>query len=331
MNLNAGLKRLRRKLGWSARYFAPIREVVEPPLRMWRFERDRRARAKRYHGADWAFEPRSDIVQQIDRDGFAIVRNAIDPAKLLDIRQQTEALLDSGSALLPVSRDSARNSEDFGATSMYLSAGELRLGQDYFRRHANYVSVANPLVTCPATVAAAFHPLLADIAWSYLGCVPAIGGMNLRKSYSNALPTLDTLFFHVDPNSPRFLKFFFYLQDVDMNGGPFSFVRGSHKKRFPGWKRKIRWTQEEMETAYGRDQICYLTANRGDLLIADTNGFHRGTKVISTDRLMLTVDYVVHEELGGTQDRSLFQLPRTVYESLPRKQQAVADYLQVVL
>lgn len=65
----------------------------------------------------------------------------------------------------------------------------------------------------------------------------------------------------------------------------------------------------------------YLTAN---------DGFHRGTKVASRDRVMLTADYVVHKEFYGTQDVSLFQLPSSEYQNLSPREQALADFLRVV-
>ncbi|MCZ6617808.1 MAG: phytanoyl-CoA dioxygenase family protein, partial [Gammaproteobacteria bacterium] len=116
------------------------------------------------------------------------------------------------------------------------------------------------------------------------------------------------------------VKFFFYLNDVDASGGPFCFVKGSHKKKFTGWKRKARWRLEEMEVAYGHENIIELTANLGDLIVADPNGFHRGKKVVSTERLMLAVDYVIHKEFEGRRNPSLFQLPVGVYVTLSRRE-----------
>ena len=329
MNVIGKLRALNRTLGSPARFLGPVREVVEPRLRMRKFERDRQTRTRKHGGAGFTFEARSDVVSKLHRDGYAVLPQAIDSGLLLDLRRQAEAHLDAGTSLLPISKDSARSKGDLGAAGVHLTPAEIERGQTYFRAHANYVSIANPLVACPATVQAAFHPLLIDIAWTYLGCVPAIGGLNLRKSYANTLPEFDTLYFHVDPNSPKFLKFFFYLNDVDMNGGPFCYVRGSHRRRFPGWKRKIRWTLDEMEAAYGRENITHLTARLGDLVIADTNGFHRGTKIVSTDRFMLTVDYVIHEELEGTQDKRQFRLPRAIYDGLAPRERAVADFLEI--
>ncbi len=324
------LKMVNRRLGNPARALGGAREALEPRLRMMMFERDRRARSSKYAEAGFDVRPYPEIVSQIERDGYAIVPKALDRQILAEILRQTEACLDKGTSLARISKDAARARGDIGASRVYLTPEEERKGQDSFRQHTNYVSIANPLVACPAVVPVAFHPILADIAQSYLHCVPAIGGLNLRKSYVNDIAEFDTLYFHVDPNSPKFLKFFFYLNDVDINGGPFCFVRGSHRKRFRGWSGKGRWTPEEIERACGRENIVYLTASVGDMIVADTNGFHRGTKVVSRDRVMLTVDYVVHEEFSGTQDAGLFQLPSSVYQTMSARERALADFLRIV-
>ena len=329
MSMVGTLKTINRSLGNPARVLKGVRETIEPRMRMREFERDRRERAARYAAESFTFQPRPDIVADIERDGYAIVKNAIDPAVLIELKAQVESHLDNGTSLQPVSKDSARTKGDRSAAKVFLTAEELRRGQEYFRQHTNYISIANPLVNAPAAVKLAFHPLPIDIAQTYLGCVPALGGLNLRKSYSNDLPEFDTLYFHVDPNSPKFLKFFFYLNDVDMDGGPFCYVRGSHRTRFRGWMSKGRWTLDEMEAQFGGDNVRYLTANVGDMIVADTNGFHRGTKITGADRTMLTLDYVVHEEFDGTQSAEQFQLPTAVFEQLPARERAVADFLHV--
>lgn len=324
------LRKMNQRLGRPVRILGRAREAIEPRVRMRIFERDRHARMVKYAGADFSFQRHPDIVGDLERDGYTILRNAIETPLLLDILAQGEAHLDAGSSLAPISKDSARAQGDRSLPKVFFTPAETKLGQAYFRQHTNYVSIANPLVSCPAVVKVAFHPLVADIAFSYLSCLPAIGGLNLRKSYANSLPEFDTLYFHADPNSPKFLKFFFYLHNVDIEGGPFCYVRGSHRRRFPGWMSKGRWTYEEIERIYGKENIVHLTANLGDIVVADTNGFHRGTKILSRDRFMLTVDYVIHPEFYGTQPEDLFQLPADVYGRFSPKEQALADFLQVV-
>jgi hypothetical protein len=324
------VKAVNRQLGNPLRALSGAREVLEPRLRMRAFERDRAARASRYATSGFAFAPRNDVATQIERDGYAVLRQVFDVSALRATYDKVEVLLDAGTSLQKIAKDSARARGDLREAGVHLTPEETRLGQAYFRQHTNYVSIANPLVNVPGLADIAFNPLLLDIAQSYLNCVPALGGMNLRKSYRNELPEFDTLYFHVDPNSPKFLKCFLYLNDVDMNGGPFCFVRGSHRRRFRGWTRKGRWTVDEIESTYGRSNIVYLTAAVGDLIVADTNGFHRGTKITGADRTMLTLDFVLHPEFDGTQDPSLFQIPGDVHHQLSPRQRAAADYLQVI-
>jgi phytanoyl-CoA dioxygenase PhyH len=330
LSVIGALRTLNKNLGRPARFLGPVRALIEPRARLRQFERDRQARLRRYREAGFRFEAQPDVADRIERDGYAVIPQAVDASVLLRIRQEVEGHLDAGTSLLPVAKDSARREGDRAAATAFLTAEETRRGQAYLREHTNYVSIAEVLMACPTVAQVAFHPLLIDIAWSYLGCVPALGGFNLRKSYANGLPEFDTLYFHVDPNSPRFLKFFFYLNDVDLEGGPFAYVRGSHRQRFPGWKRKVRWTPSEIEAVYGHDRLVPLTARLGDLVVADTNGFHRGMKVVSTDRAMLTIDYVVHEELEGAADGSQLSMRRADHEVLGPRERAVADFLRVV-
>ena len=78
-----------------------------------------------------------------------------------------------------------------------------------------------------------------------------------------------------------------------------------------------------------------LTGKLGDLIVADTSGFHRGLKAISKDRSMLTLDYLVHEEFkyAGTKRQEgaeKFVIGSADYESLTPKQKAGSDFLEVV-
>src|ERR1041385_5070585 len=150
MSIVGGLKKLNRTLGGPARLLGPVREFVEPRLRMRKFEHDRQIRLKKHAGANFSFEPRSEIAGRLQTDGFAVIPQAIDPAILLEIRRQAEAHLDNGTSLLPISKDSLRKKGDRTAPTVYFTPDEIRKGQGYFREHTNYVSLANPMVASPA-------------------------------------------------------------------------------------------------------------------------------------------------------------------------------------
>lgn len=304
---------------------------LKEKLDRWRelspFRRDRDERNRKYRAHRFDNQADDAVIKRLNAEGYVILRQVIDKELLLEIRRELENHLDAATCLAPVSKDSARTPGDLNLSTVHLSKEELARGQGYIGQHANYAQVLDPLVDCRAVVKAAFDELLIDIAAKYLGCLPGVGGLNLRKSYVNELGDFDTLYFHTDPNSPKFLKFFFYLNDVDEDGGPFCFVRGSHVKKFRGWRDKYRWTYDEIAAEYGAESILNLTANLGDLVVADTTGFHRGTKVRSKPRGMLTVDYVVHVEFQGKQEP--FKIPRKDYETLTEKQRIAADFLEV--
>ena len=203
----------------------------------------------RYKQSRLDFLKHAPTVERLWRDGFIVLKQVMDRDALLKVKAELEQLLDSGSHVI-ASKDSVRTAGDLSAAPVALTADELTQGQDYYRRHTNFAWIADPLLNCPSVVRIAFDDLLADIATHYLGCPAAIGTLNLRKSYVNDLSDFDTLYFHSDPNSPRFLKFFFYLNDVDEEGGPFCYVTHTHREKFKGWRRKYRWLHEEIEAQY---------------------------------------------------------------------------------
>lgn len=177
-------------------------------------------------------------------------------------------------------------------------------GQAVFRERTNRVTVVDPLVTMPELLPIVLDERFIDIAAGYLRSVPAVGSVTLRKSFVNDLPVFDTLYFHVDPNSVHFLKVFVYLHDVGPQGGPFTYVRGSHRERFRGWSTRRRWSEQEILAHYPAERIVAMTARAGDVVMADTTGFHRGTKPEAADRCMLTISYVLEPEYGGRYPRN---------------------------
>jgi hypothetical protein len=278
----------------QARFF------VTETLRDWR-GRCTIARARHERIAAAGKPPRptpecATIAATLERDGLAVIPAAV-PTGLIDpLYAELEHLLDTGSRLNRVSNDRARARGDERASSSFLSDDQVALGQTVFRDLTNYASVRQPFVDCPSAVPLAFLPICEGIATAYLEAPPAVGGANLRKSFVNDIPEFDTLLFHVDPNSPKFLKFFFYLHDVGPGGGGFCYVRGSHRRRFRGWTRKYRWTRAELLEHYPESGFVEVHAKKGYLIVADTNGFHAGTKATAADRSMLTVDYLLHRD-----------------------------------
>ena len=296
-----------------------------------RFEKDRMARNEKYSDSKLVYANNSEIikyVKEIEANGYIVIKNFATSNALRKAKDFVDNSIKTGTHLKGVIKDSARAAIDLEGPNIYFSPEECLKGGPYFRENTNYVAVEDPLCNISELSELAFHPTILSIVHHYLKGVPALGGMNLRKSFVNDLNEYDTLYFHVDKNSPKFLKAFFYLNDVDKNGGPFCFVKHSHKKKFPLWMKKYRWTNDEIVEKYGNKNIINITANVGDLIIADTTGFHRGTKVKSNDRYMLTLDYVIHPEFKGKSE--VIQINKNQFNSFTNEQKAACDFLTII-
>ena len=195
-----------------------------------------------------------------------------------------------------------------------------------------YLQCYQPMLTSSLVRGLAFDDLILDIAGAYIGCKPALGTCNLRRSYVNNLNEGGTQIYHVDANSPRFLKFFLYLNDVDKEGGPFCYVEGSHKKKFfidgHHFNVQYSWPRELIEAIYGQEKVKLLTAKKGDLLVADTNGWHRGTKPTKKNRTMLTLNYVCHHEEHNSEKD--FKFPKEEFDKMSQHQKDICDLMKLV-
>ena len=62
--------------------------------------------------------------------------------------------------------------------------------------------------------------------------------------------------------------------------------------------RKYRWEDDYIEKKYGKSSIFSATSYIGDIIIADTTGFHKGKKLNKNFRTMLTLNYSTFAENG---------------------------------
>ena len=196
---------------------------------------------------------------------------------------------------------------------------------------AHYSAINQPYLQSDECFQLATSDLFFDVATEYFDCTPALGTCNLRRSYVNSLPPTTTQLFHCDKNAIKFFKFFIYLNDVETpEDGPLTLVRGSLQKRPYNHGIKHRWSEEEVKNLYGQDSLIYLTAKKGDLIAATTTAYHRGTKPVSKERTMFTVNYVTHPELAGGrpgQPEKFFSMRQEQYDSLPDHKKPLTDFL----
>ena len=251
----------------------------------------------------------TDIALEIEEKGYTKIKNFLDIDQIDILHQKVEEILSDANH----------------------PSNQNKISQNDARKDKLYIQVLQPFYNVPEIHPFVFNDFIIDIAGAYLDCMPALCTCNLRKSFITNLSEGGTQIYHSDPNSPRFLKFFIYLKDVDINGGPFCYVEGSHTKKFEidgyNWNQQYNWDLTTINQIYGEDKVKYLTAKKGDLLIADTNGWHRGTKPLNNERTMLTIDYTCHPEFF---EDSGFQFKKLDFEKLKDKNKPLCDYLKLI-
>jgi len=97
--------------------------------------------------------------------------------------------------------------------------------------------------------------------------------------------------YHFDLDRIKFIKFFFYLTDVDPETGPHCYVRGSHKKLPPSLNKQGRMTDEEVESAFGKDNLLELCGEKGTIMAVDTRGLHKGKDLTRDKRLLFQIEF----------------------------------------
>lgn len=318
---------------------SPIGRVIPTSLHPWarlavktpqawaagrRYRAAKRERTEQYAASGLSFDPDPAGFEALDRDGYAVIKGAVDPAALAEVREQLQAALDRG-VLDPVMRNPAAP----GPTrDKFLTDEEVAKGEAYIAAHANEADIRDSLLNCPAAVPFAFYEPVIDVAAAFFGCVPALTGVYLTKSFVNDLPHLRFNHFHSDEQSVWFMKSFFYLNDVDEDGGPFTYVVGSHRAKPFDYRRQYNWSWEEIEARYGRDRIHFVTANAGDVILANVTGFHRGTKARKRPRHLLMANWGIHRQFY--QEEVSPRLTAAQMKALTPKQRAVADFVDVV-
>jgi hypothetical protein len=131
------------------------------------------------------------------------------------------------------------------------------------------------------------------IAQDYLGCLPILTSISmwLDNVYDG---TYDAYIYHYDNDGPRFLKFFIYLSDVDVENGAHSFIEGSHGHRKPNkFQHAVRYDRNALLTHYGERNEIIFSAPAGTIIVEDTSGFHRGSPIKKGHRLLVQLEYSV--------------------------------------
>lgn len=97
--------------------------------------------------------------------------------------------------------------------------------------------------------------------------------------------------FHFDMDRIKFLKFFFYLTDVNESTGPHCFVKGSHRFLPKKFRNDRRFSDQEVIDTYGKTQIKQFYGKKGSIFAVDTRGLHKGEPLVSGNRLVFQIEF----------------------------------------
>jgi hypothetical protein len=117
--------------------------------------------------------------------------------------------------------------------------------------------------------------------------------LNVTAPVGDAAPVASQRW-HRDPEDKRMLKMFIYLNDVDLEAGPFMFLKGSqyggrYGDVFPQKPPQgVYPDATELEKLIDTKDIHVCTGKAGAVIFADTSGLHKGGYAKTKQRIMFT-------------------------------------------
>tara|TARA_B100001123_G_C15327202_1_gene1029943 strand:+ start:1651 stop:2463 length:813 start_codon:yes stop_codon:yes gene_type:complete len=140
---------------------------------------------------------------------------------------------------------------------------------------------------------------LLDNIEQYFGLKPQIREINVQVDFKNKFfnNPLESQVFHRDYDDIKLIKLFYYLTDVSENNGPFQFIKKSHQHPW-----HIPYENQEKTNNYlsNSKQIYSCTGKKGAIILADTNGFHRGLELKDGYRVLMYATYMSKKPFKGS-------------------------------
>jgi hypothetical protein len=145
------------------------------------------------------------------------------------------------------------------------------------------------VLRAPHLLALANDSRILAVVSDFLGCKPTIGYLAAWWSYHTPGGAQQAEFFHRDVDDWKFVKLFVYLTDVGADSGPHVYVRHSSGRDRLAEIR--RFTDDEVRSAFGAENVLTITAAAGQGFLEDTFGIHKGRPVVKGTRLIFQAVY----------------------------------------
>lgn len=138
---------------------------------------------------------------------------------------------------------------------------------------------------------------LINIARNYLESEPIFDfpAMWWSTSFLKVASSEAAQLYHFDMDRIKWLKIFIYLNDVTMENGPHSYIRGSHKTDSKPQdllnRGYVRIKDEELAPTYKKEDFVTICAEAGSVFAGDTKCWHKGNTLKKGHRLVLEFEY----------------------------------------
>lgn len=191
----------------------------------------------------------------------------------------------------------------------------------------------NDLIKDPVVQKLVADPTVLRIAQDYLGTLPILDFVAMWWHVKSPNPDKEAAqYFHFDMERLRWIKFFFYITDVNPESGPHIFVpRTQADSGMPFGLRKKGYTRledNEVSIHFPVETWKEFIGPKGSMIVEDTRGLHKGKHVTNGDRLVFQIQFtsslfgadpykltLKNSELG-TEFKSLYQSSAPILQNI---------------
>ena len=148
------------------------------------------------------------------------------------------------------------------------------------------------IMGCKELQSLVFDQSLLAVAQEYLKCSPVLDLVAFWWSlpYEGKGKSEAAQMYHFDMDRIKFIKFFFYLTDVDTDTGPHCYVKGSHKRLPPSLLKDGRIEDAEIQRTFSKNNMIEICGKRGTIMAVDTRGLHKGKPLNKGYRLLFQIE-----------------------------------------
>ena len=245
---------------------------------LWRFAANA-TRAYRAWATPVCFSDTPPIVQELTEQGIAV-----GPSERFLGDEGSRALSRAADIILDASRSDA-------VKAIVAGLAPARRKKDFrIDLMSHRIAADSPLLKT------ALDTKLLEIVGSYLGLWPCLHSIGAWLNYPTNAAAASSQLWHHDPEDLKVIKVFIYLEDVNEENGPFTYVPRTHPfganvAEAERHGKKERLSDEQVSGVFSPQTWRVCTGPAHTMILADTLGYHRGGKPIAGTRILVTFTY----------------------------------------